>query len=198
MDRPHPRSKRSRVAPAALLGVAFAVSACDDASIEAQVFPDLETCENASLDIRAEFTAEDCARVFAEALEEHERSAPRYADADLCAEQHGGECAAVEREGGGSFFMPLMMGYMAGSLLSRGGAAGVKSQPLYKTSAGRFSTPSSSAILPATQGVASVRPAAFQPAPTTARSAPMTRAAVRATGGFGASRSSGGLGRALG
>lgn len=45
----------------------------------------------------ARFSEAHCRAQFAEATELHEALAPRYANMPLCAEAHGGQCAAVSR-----------------------------------------------------------------------------------------------------
>ena len=174
--------------PAILLGAsAFALSACKDERVDATAFPDKDSCVAAASDGTQPFTVQDCDTAFAEALVEYERSAPRYDDLALCEEQHGGECVAAPESGGGSsIFMPLMAGYLMGSLLSNSRA---QTQPLYRDAAGRYATASGGTILSGNRGSAKLAPSAFRPAPPAA--APMSRATVNATGGFGSSRTSG-------
>lgn len=172
-----------------LLGAtAFALTACEDDRVDANAFPDKATCEASARDGTLPFTVADCDAAFAEALAEHERSAPRYDDLVLCEEQHGGECVAQETGGGGSsIFMPLMAGYLMGSLLNNSRA---QTQPLYRDSAGKFATASGATVLNGNRGSAKLAPSSFRPAAATAAAAPMTRATVSSTGGFGSSRTS--------
>ena len=180
------RPKRTRIVPAILLGAsAFALAACEDDRVEATAFPDKASCEAAARDGTQPFTVDDCDAAFAEALVEYERSAPRYDDLALCEEQHGGECVADQGAGGSSIFMPLMAGYLMGSLLGSGRAM---TQPLYRDGAGKYATASGSTVLNGNRGSARMSPASFRPAPAAA--APMTRATVNARGGFGSSRTS--------
>lgn len=187
MTAPHPL-KRSRIMPAILLGVsAFALMACKDEQVEATAFPDKASCEDAARDGTQPFSLQDCDAAFAEALVEYERSAPRYDDLALCEEQHGGECAVQQGTGGSSIFMPLMAGYLMGSMLNNSRA---QTQPLYRDSAGKYATANGSTVLNGNRGSARMSPNSFRPAPATAAAAPMTRATVNATGGFGSSRTS--------
>lgn len=184
-----PARKRSRLVPAAVLGVAaFALTACQDEQVDASAFPDKASCDAAAAAGTSWFTSTDCDAAFAEALVEHERSAPRYDEQALCEEQHGGECMVAQDSGGSSIFMPLMAGYLMGSLLNNGARA--QTQPLYRDSAGRFSNAAGSTVLNGNNGSTRMSPASFRPSPTTASAAPMSRAAVNATGGFGSSRTS--------
>ena len=66
----------------------------------------------------------------------------------------GGE-AAAQQQGGGFSFMPLLVGYMMGSMLSRGG--GVFSQPMVRTPGG-FSTPSGNQTFASNSGAGSASP----------------------------------------
>ena len=178
--------KRSRIMPAILIGAsAFALAACQDEQVDANAFPDLPSCEEAAKDGTQIFTVEDCDTAFAEALTEYERTAPRYDELALCEEQHGGECVAQQSSSGGSMFMPLMAGYLMGSMLSNNRA---QTQPLYRDSAGKYATASGGTVLNGNKGSAKMSASNFRPA--AAASAPMSRASVKATGGFGSSRTS--------
>ena len=169
---------------ALLLGAAtLALAGCEDTSVETLVFPDLASCEaQAAADGLSEA---DCEAALAEAEAEHEATAPRYDDLALCEEQHGaGACAAEPAPGGGSIFLPLLAGYMMGRALGGGGFA---SRPLVGSGAGGVATTDGGTRLGGTRGSFRAAPAAFTPAPATAtRAAPLTRATVARTGGFGA------------
>jgi uncharacterized protein YgiB involved in biofilm formation len=190
MSKPAPRVLRSRSVRIALLGAAaFGLSGCFEEEIDTQVFPTLGECRAAVQTGAAEFTAQDCDDAFALALVAHNETAPRYNEQALCEEQHGGECVADPAAGGssGGIFMPLMMGYMMGSLMSNGRAA-MSAQPLYRNGAGGYSTPSGATNLNNNSGSARLAPSNFRAAPATSAAQPMTRATARSTGGFGAGR----------
>lgn len=78
---------------------------------------------------RAEQPAEDCAKAFADAEQEHEKSAPRFAARAGCEAQYG-SCSAIH-ETAGDWFIPAMAGFMLGHALGAGGPASVVSQPVY-------------------------------------------------------------------
>ena len=192
MIQPEPKPrKRSRAVPAVVLaGAAAGLAACQDDRVDAAVFPTEERCAAAAREGDVWFTEADCAEGAAAARTEHERAAPRYDDKALCEEQHDGECYAEERPGGGgSIFLPLIAGYMLGNLMSGRGA-----QPLYRTAGGGFSNAAGTARFGSNLGRAKVSPGGFRAAPATAGAAPMTRATVARTGGFGASRTGGSFG----
>lgn len=187
-----PRRKRSRHVALALAGTAMlALAACEDDKVDAQAFPDLDSCLAAAQSNGLWFTADDCRTQFAAAQQELIETAPRYESRELCEQEHGaGACgadpaapAAQQQQGGGFSFMPLLVGYMMGSMLSRGG--GVFSQPMVKTPGG-FSTPSGNQTFASNTGAGKVPGATFNRAPSTIGKAPMTRAQVAQRGGFGA------------
>lgn len=201
-----PRPKRSRHVALVLAGTAaIAMAGCKDDKVDAQAFPDVESCIAAAEKDGLWFTADDCRTQFAAAQKELVETAPRYESRELCEQEHGqGACgpdpaaapaatpgadpnapAAQQQQGGGFSFMPLLVGYMMGSMLSRGG--GVFSQPMIRTPGG-FSTPSGDQTFASNRGAGRVPAATFNRAPTTIGRAPMTRAQVAQRGGFGASR----------
>ena len=208
MSKTFKRSKTARLimmVPAAGLVLA----GCGEKPVEVQVFNTPDECA-AYYNPPAE-----CKAAFAEAQALHPQVAPRYASKQECETDFGaGQCenapvlaanntepAAQQSQQSSGFFMPMMMGFMAGQMLNRGGMAGatqqqpaaanrspVANQPLYKSrdDRGTFRTASNTAV--ATQpGVTSIKPSAVQPKPAT-----MAR-----RGGFGAQaakRSSSSLG----
>ncbi|MFD1883441.1 DUF1190 domain-containing protein [Paracoccus pacificus] len=193
-----PRRKRSRRAALFLAGATvLTLSACEEDKVDAEAFPDLQSCITASKESGLWFTEEDCRTQFAEAEKTHLETAPRYESLALCEEEHGkGNCGgdpaaeAQPSQGGGFSFMPLLVGYMMGSMLS-GGGRGVFSQPMVRTAQGGFSTPSGNQTFATNSGKGAVPASTFQKAPSTIGKAPMTRAQVASRGGFGASRSIG-------
>lgn len=186
------RRKRSRHVALILAGTATLVLAgCEDNRVDAQSFPDLESCIAASKDSGLWFTEDDCRKNFEAAKKEFVETAPRYASKELCEQEHGvGNCgddpAAQQSSGGGFSFMPLLMGYMLGSMMSRGG--GMMSQPMMRTADGKYSTPSGNQSFASNSGTGKVAPQTFQRAPTTLGKPPMTAAQVSQRGGFGAAR----------
>jgi hypothetical protein len=66
------------------------------------------------------------------------------------------------------------------------------SSPLYGVRGGGYATPAGDTRVGSVSGPATVRASGFQPAPSTASQAPLSRATVASRGGFGAARASGG------
>ncbi|MTH77558.1 DUF1190 domain-containing protein [Paracoccus aestuariivivens] len=198
--------KRSRHVALVLAGAAtLALTACEDDRVDAQAFPDLESCIAATKDNGLWFTEDDCRKNFEAAQKEFVETAPRYASKELCEQEHGaGNCgddqATAQQSGGGFSFMPLLMGYMMGSMMSRGG--GIFSQPMVRTASGGYSTPKGDQSFATNRGAGKVSPQTFQRAPTTLGKPPMSASQVQQRGGFGAARtarpSMGGGGRMFG
>lgn len=187
--------KRSRHVALILAGTAtLSLAACKDDRVDAQAFPDLPSCIAAAQENGLWFSEDDCRKNFAEAEQNYAETAPRYDGLALCEQEHGkGNCQAdpaAQQSGGGSVFMPLMMGYLMGSMLSRGG--GVFSQPLSRTADGGYATPNGQQRFSSNSATGKVATSAFNRAPATLGKAPMSRAQVAARGGFGAARTGGG------
>ncbi|MFH5773694.1 DUF1190 domain-containing protein [Paracoccus sp. NGMCC 1.201697] len=183
--------KRSRHVALVLAGTAtLALAGCKEDQVDAQSFPDLESCVAASKENSMWFTEDDCRKNFAAAQKEFAETAPRYASKELCEQEHGeGNCGddpAAQQSGGGFSFMPLLVGYMMGSMLSRGG--GIFSQPMVRTADGRYATPKGDQTFASNRGTGKVPSQTFQRAPTTLGKPPMSATEVRQRGGFGAAR----------
>lgn len=196
-----PPRKRSRRVALLLAGAAtMTLAACQEERVDAQAFPDLESCVAAARENSLFFTEADCQTTFAAAQQEHLETAPRYESLELCEQEHGagncgGDPAAAQNQGGGFSFMPLLMGYMLGSMMSRGG--GVFGQPMVRTAGGGFSTPSGNQTFASNNGTGRVPAATFNRAPSTIGRPPMSAAQVASRGGFGASTTRSG-GRSFG
>lgn len=169
-----------------------------------KVFSGMEAC---LADIPASDAAKDekrlnCISDWEAAKAEHEKTAPKFATLAECQAEFGPEgCgtapAAAASSGGGSVFMPLLMGYMIGNALSspspayydrnggyRGGYATGASNARLKSST-VFVNPQGQSVNKAT-GV-TPRAIATTPPKTTMSTSERSRSS-----GFGMSRSSGG------
>lgn len=121
--------KRSHSVRLALLGTASLLSlyGCDQADDplkSGQFFSDAQACESAH-------NKQECNEALARANEEHVRSAPKFASREACEAEFGAQnCVqpATAQAGGGSWFMPAMMGFMMGRMM--GGA--MAAQPVYR------------------------------------------------------------------
>ena len=84
---------------------------------------------NSVEECRAEQPAEDCAKAFAGAEQEYEKSVPRLASRKLCEAQYGN--CTIFHNGGADWFVPAMVGFMLGHALGTSGVTSVVSQPVY-------------------------------------------------------------------
>ncbi len=168
--------KRSKSLKLALMGAsALTLAACDNPENVA-VFESVEQCET-----EAGFDRETCEANFKQAESEHIRVAPKYTSAADCEADFGAaqcEVAPQTTQSGGSVFMPLMMGYMMGSML--GNTSRVASQPLYRSKDDRanFRTGDNQKVAGKT-GITKV--------PSQVAKAPTTKTSTIRRNGFGAS-----------
>ena len=181
--------KRSRTAALVIVGAAsFALAGCREETVEAQAFPDLQSCQDAA-GSGSLFSGEDCAAAFEEAKTLNVETAPRYDSLQVCEAEFGeGNCSTEAQAapgGSGSIFMPLLAGYLIGNML--GGNRGVASQPLYRTKDGRFTNPAGTAAYSNNTGKAKLKSSAFAKAPVTLGKPPMTKTTAASRGGFGKS-----------
>lgn len=124
--------KRSKSLKLALMGATIlTMTACDNGDEVAAIFEDVDEC--------ARYEGQDldqCRQGFEQAAAEHIRTAPKYTSVEDCQADFGNEnCeqAPMQTTSGGSVFMPMMMGYMMGSMLSGGTRSNVATQPLYRS-----------------------------------------------------------------
>jgi uncharacterized protein YgiB involved in biofilm formation len=162
--------KKSRSVRLVLLGSASAaLAACDNGAAlptNAQFYPTVNEC----IPDHGAATCED-AKAVADRTQAVE--APRFAQKQQCEQEYGVGNCETRQAASGSFFMPMMMGYMMGNMM--GGSR--FSQPVYRG-------PNDTAVMPSGGGLLNVGRfdnlgagrAAFRPA---AQITPVSR------GGFG-------------
>lgn len=130
--------RRNSISLALMIGAStFALTACEEPKVDAAVFESIQQCVEYPGVLK-----EQCEQSYKEAQSQHAAVAPKFASqADCQADFGAGKCekAPYQTSGGGSVFMPLMMGYMMGSML---GGRRMGSQPLYRSaqSPGTFRT----------------------------------------------------------
>lgn len=172
-----PSMKRSKsVALLAMGASVIALTACEEPQVDALVFESLQQCL-ANQDV----SREQCEADFKAAKEQHAQVAPKYTSKEACEADFGSascETAPQQTQSGGSVFMPLMMGYMMGSMLNN--RAGVAPQPLYRSAddAKAFRTADNTRVGTQTGRV--------QVASSAAK-APTMKTSTVSRGGFGAS-----------
>lgn len=115
----------------------FMLAGCEKSDDTVSLYQNADDCSAANPGKSAE-----CTTAYNNALKEAERTAPKYATREDCVAEFGeGQCQQAPAQAGmapenqaqaqqssGSFWMPLMAGYMMGRLM--GGGAGFAQQPL--------------------------------------------------------------------
>ncbi|PVZ85115.1 hypothetical protein C9426_20690 [Serratia sp. S1B] len=122
-----------RVAPVALaISAVFMLAGCEQADETVSLYQNADDCSRANPSM-----SEQCTTAYNNALKEAEKTAPKYANREDCVAEFGeSQCtqapaqagmAAQSQQSGGSFWMPLMAGYMMGRMMGGGYAQ----QPLF-------------------------------------------------------------------
>lgn len=134
--------KRSKKAALVLMvpATTLLLAGCGEEREQALVYETPGECAAASFN-----TPEQCKADYDAAKALHPQVAPKYVSKEECETDFGaGNCETAPQQtaSSGSFFMPMMMGYMMGQMMNRGGAAQnlqsgaaskVPTQPLYKS-----------------------------------------------------------------
>ncbi len=175
--------KRSRTAALLLMSAApLMLTACSEESSSEGLYTSVEECVSATND------SYSCRQAFDEAKSRAEVASPRYASREECIAAHGADQCEQRSEGGHSFFMPFMTGFLMSQMLRGGQSAALAGSPAYRDSAGNWQRPAPSSAggvyRPGAAGSAAMVPVSARPnvAPTVSR------------GGFGASSSERGAG----
>ena len=171
----------------ALLGAASAVAlaGCQEDRADIVVFDDPASCAASGVE------ADVCEQQYAQAVAEHEETAPRYDALAVCEAEHGAG-ACIQDENRPSIFMPLMAGYLMGQMLSGRGFA---SRAMVPTAGSGFATTDGATRAAGLSGRGTVAASALTAqAASTRNAAPLTRSTVARGGGFGAARTSGRFG----
>lgn len=200
------RRKRSGVAALSTAGAVAMLSGCDsgidDAKLSAQQFgPPTEVAAFTTVGecvASGKFDQTACETAHKTALASDTKAAPKYASKQEC-ETNFGDGACEQRGngnnygngGGGSFFTPLLTGFMIGQLMNGGG--GYRYSPLYRDRRdGRYYTGGGAWLSnnPGSRLGYNVGSRGFDAPVTTSRI--QTRSSVVSRGGFGGRATSGG------
>ncbi len=154
--------KKSHSIRLVLLGSAsVALVACDDGGAlpeSAQFYPTVNECA-------ADHGAQPCEDAKAVADRTQAAEAPRFSQKQQCEQEFGAGNCESRQTAGGSFFMPMMMGYMIGNMM--GGNR--FSQPVYRGPGNSAVMPSGGRLLNVGRfdslGAGPGTRTAFQPAP---------------------------------
>jgi uncharacterized protein YgiB involved in biofilm formation len=189
------RSRTSRALACIVLGTSiFALTGCEGNKTDAVTLEADMDCQ-ATEDLPFGMEPAQCEELLVAAKAEHMETAPRYDALDVCEEQHGeGNCQAdpiTTQSSSGSSFMPFLAGYMIGNIGSAGYTTPYASHPLVSTKSNKFSTTDGGLVFNKLNSSTKVSASSASAKPaTTLGKAPMTRATVKATGGFGRSSTS--------
>ena len=170
--------KAFNVKPLAIGVASVFIAACSDNRQDAQVYTSIEDCKQDLPNAAAQ-----CEAAYQTALEEAERTSPRYRSEYDCESEFGpNQCRSVTTDSG-SFFMPFMAGYMVSQLLS---PSRYYSQPLYTSYA--YNSPYRSRWVTADGHVfgGDIRNRNFRVKPDTLKPKPTVNKTM-SRGGFGSS-----------
>lgn len=192
---PRPRKRSGSITVTTLMATAaVSLTACDDApqaqwdkpeapKVEAATFTSLSECAQSG-----QFTAQQCDAALAEAEKNSAENAPKFAEKETCEERYGVDQCVPRSNNNGSFFTPLLTGFIIGQMFD-GGGGGYRGAPMYRDRDGEYYSGSGGRISrDYVTGKARVPSDSLQ-APTRVQ----TRSAVISRHGFGGSgRSYGG------
>jgi uncharacterized protein YgiB involved in biofilm formation len=122
-----------RMAPVALaIGAVLMLSGCEKTDETVSLYQNADDCSRSNPSM-----SDQCTTAYHNALKEAEKTAPKYATREDCVAEFGeAQCTqapaqagmAAEPQSSGSFWMPLMAGYMMGRIM---GGSGYAQQPLF-------------------------------------------------------------------
>jgi uncharacterized protein YgiB involved in biofilm formation len=149
------KRSRSVVLTSIMAGSGLTVAACDDggaarpntqlsdppaatasageAASEVRQYASLDECKAAGV-----YAPAFCEQSFAAAQADHEQNAPKFNDQQSCEERYGvDQCVPRNQAGGGSFFTPLLTGFIVGQALGNLGG-GYGGRALYRDRYGSY------------------------------------------------------------
>jgi uncharacterized protein YgiB involved in biofilm formation len=151
LPKPQPARRRLRSSGLALTGLmagtAMSVSACDGSpaatqwgdppaatrEVDAKTFASLDDCKKSG-----DLTAEQCQTAYDQAQKDSAANAPKFGDQQSCEERYGvDQCVPRNNGGGGSFFTPLLTGFIVGQALNNMGG-GYYGAPMYRDRGGTY------------------------------------------------------------
>ena len=131
-----------------MAGTALSVSACDDPGtatqwgdppaasreVDAKTYANLADCKSSG-----DMSAEQCDTAYAQAQKDSADNAPKFGDQQSCEERYGvDQCVPrADNNGGGSFFTPLLTGFIVGQVLNNMGGR-YYGAPMYRDRDGTY------------------------------------------------------------
>ncbi|WP_042868014.1 DUF1190 family protein [Dickeya poaceiphila] len=121
-----------RIAPVALaVSTVFILTGCEKSDETVTLYQNADDCSRANPSMK-----DQCTATYNKALKEAERTAPKYATREECVAAFGenqctqsGSTTTAAPQQSGSFWMPLMAGFMMGKLM---GGNNVAQQPVFR------------------------------------------------------------------
>ena len=130
------KRSRSIVLTSLMAGTGFSLSACDVSDTGKQVdavsYTSVAECRTAGL-----VPASQCETAYAQAAAADAKTAPRVEDRQTCEERYGVAQCVPRNENNGSFFTPLLTGFIVGQALSNVGG-GYRGAPRYRDREGQY------------------------------------------------------------
>ena len=150
LSRPEAPRRRLRSSSLALTGLmtgaAMSISACDDQpaanrwsdppsasrEVDAKTYASLADCKSDS-----DMTAEQCDTAYAQAQKDAATNAPKFNDQQSCEERYGVDQCVPRNSDHGSFFTPLLTGFIIGQALNNMGGR-YYGAPMYRDRSGTY------------------------------------------------------------
>jgi uncharacterized protein YgiB involved in biofilm formation len=126
------KRSQSVVLTSLMAGAGLSLTACEgpvDTPVDARSYASVAECRTAGA-----IPANQCETAFAQAQKANEQNAPRFDDRQSCEEQFGAAQCAPRNNG--SFFTPLLTGFIVGQMLNGGG--GYRGAPMYRDRDGNY------------------------------------------------------------
>lgn len=127
------KRSKSLVLMTLVAGAGVSLTACDSEDAGGKQVDAVSYTSVAECKAGGAVPAKECDTAFAQAQADNDKVAPRYGDRQTCEEQYGVE-QCVPRNNG-SFFTPLLTGFIIGQALNGGGYRGA---PMYRDRSGQY------------------------------------------------------------
>jgi uncharacterized protein YgiB involved in biofilm formation len=194
---PRRRLRSSGLALTGLMaGTAMSISACDGSpaaanwngdppaatsEVDAKTYASLDACKSSG-----DMTAEQCDTAYAQAQKDSAANAPKFGDQQSCEERYGvSQCVPRNDNNGGSFFTPLLTGFIVGQALNNMGGR-YYGAPMYRDRQGTYYGGSGYPLSrDYVTGRTRVRTDSFDAPEMRAPARVQSRSAVISRGGFG-------------
>lgn len=121
--------RSSMVRLVAMSSAVITLAGCNPTAEQTPVFSSVEDCVQ-----KGGYDPDVCRQQFSAAADAYRSNAPHFNSREACVEKHGADaCQNVQTSeaGGGSFWMPMMTGFMLGQALNGGRFFGAP-QPVYQ------------------------------------------------------------------